>query len=137
MRCAIFAMLQTHQYGQPYKSGLTITAVRVRYQISMMERDTKGMVTSSHTQPTFPLFSTPMVCRSSSVSLWPIWAVINELPQGDQKRTVYSFWLLYMCCRFKRQHMLLLGTFYSSSKPLINMFLRPVMDDLVTRDGES
>ena len=35
--------------------------------------------------------------------------------------------------------MLLLGTFYSSSKPLINMFLRPVMDDLVAlfRDGES
>ena len=27
--------------------------------------------------------------------------------------------------------MLLLGIFYSSSKPLMNMYLRPVMDDII------
>ena len=32
--------------------------------------------------------------------------------------------------RFLRQHMLLLAIFYSKEKPVINMFLRPVIDDI-------
>ena len=34
--------------------------------------------------------------------------------------------------------MLLLGIFYSSDKPLMNMFLRPIVDDInhIYREGE-
>jgi hypothetical protein len=40
--------------------------------------------------------------RSSKVSIWPVWAIVNELPPSK---------------RFLRQHMLLLGIFYSRDKP--------------------
>ncbi len=32
--------------------------------------------------------------------------------------------------RFLHQHMILLGIFYSQDKPVMNMFLRPVIDDI-------
>jgi hypothetical protein len=62
------------------------------------------------------------IYRSSNVSIWPVWAAVNELPPS---------------LRFLRQHMLLLAIFYSKEKPVINMFLRPVIDDInmVYREG--
>ena len=36
----------------------------------------------------------------------------------------------YILYRFLRQHMLLLGVFYSSDKPTVNMYLRPRIDEL-------
>ena len=43
-----------------------------------------------------------------------------------------------LLCRFKRQHMLLCGILYSSNKPLMNMYLRPIVDDLLRlfREGK-
>ena len=40
--------------------------------------------------------------------------------------------------RFLKQHMLLLGIFYPKEKPLMNVYLRPIIDDInkVYKQGE-
>ena len=40
--------------------------------------------------------------------------------------------------RFLKQHMLLLGIFYSKEKPPMNVYLRPIIDDInkVYKQGE-
>ncbi|KAL5011498.1 hypothetical protein ScPMuIL_004363 [Solemya velum] len=56
-----------------------------------------------------PLYS------SSSVSLWPVYFLINEIP--PQKR-------------FRKKNMLLWGVWQGRGKPNMNMFLRPLVIDL-------
>lgn len=94
------------------------------------------------------------VYRSSNISIWPVWAALNELPPSLRCAMAYmliesvyactcivdlvTLYLLFHCgvitfpfsSRFLRQYMLLLAIFYSKEKPVINMFLLPVIDNI-------
>lgn len=65
------------------------------------------------------------------VSIWPVRGVINKLPPSKGICTI-KFGHMYFF-RFLRQHMLLLGIFYSSDKPLLNTFLRPMFINKVSK----
>jgi len=56
-----------------------------------------------------PLYS------SSSISLWPVYLLINEIPPKK---------------RFRKKNMLLWGVWQGAGKPNMNMFLRPMVIDL-------
>ena len=60
--------------------------------------------------------------QSSKVSLWPVYLIVNELPPKQ---------------RFTRKNMILWGIWQGCGKPKMNMFLRPLVEDLVFlyRDG--
>lgn len=55
------------------------------------------------------------IFRSSKVSMWPIWLVVNELPPE---------------LRFSKSHMLLAGLWYAEEKPTMTSFLRPLVEEI-------
>lgn len=71
-----------------------------------------------------------------------MWAVVNELPRTQ--RYALCVWLKNVCTRtvcdgcitslclysFRQQHMILLGIYYSDKKPPMNVFMRPIMEDI-------
>ena len=69
----------------------------------------KSNVTSLFTDG-IPLF------QSSKVSLWPVYLIINEFPPKQ---------------RFTRKNMILWGIWQGCGKPQMNMFLKPLVEDLV------
>lgn len=54
--------------------------------------------------------------KSSGVQLWPVYLLINEIPPKE---------------RFHRKNMLLWGIWQGKGKPRMNMFLRPLIQDLL------
>lgn len=54
--------------------------------------------------------------KSSSVSLWPVYLLINEIPPQQ---------------RFRKKNMVLWGVWQGVGKPNMNMFLRPLVMDLI------
>lgn len=54
--------------------------------------------------------------KSSSISLWPVYLLINEIPAKE---------------RFLRKNMLLWGVWQGNGKPKMNMFLHPLVIDLL------
>lgn len=54
------------------------------------------------------------IFKSSKVSLWPIQVAINELPYHS-----------------RRQYMMLTGLWCGSSKPIMKLFLKPFVDELI------
>ena len=54
--------------------------------------------------------------KSSSVSLWPVYLLINEIPPRE---------------RFSKKNMILWGIWQGVGKPKMNMFLRPLVTDSV------
>ncbi|KAJ8319715.1 hypothetical protein KUTeg_002736 [Tegillarca granosa] len=54
--------------------------------------------------------------KSSSVSLWPVYVLINEIPPKS---------------RFQRKNMILWGIWQGVGKPNMNMFLKPLVVDLM------
>ena len=70
----------------------------------------KSNVTLSLFTGGIPLF------QSSKVSLWPVYLIINKLPPKQ---------------RFTRKNMILWGIWQGCGKPQMNMFLRPLVEDLV------
>ncbi len=73
--------------------------------------------------------------RSSQVSIWPIWILINELPpsQRSARDCVYIIscqnYLKYLNFRFLK-NMLLVGIWYSREKPTMTTFLKPFIDSV-------
>ncbi|XP_069102037.1 uncharacterized protein [Argopecten irradians] len=59
--------------------------------------------------------------KSSSVSLWPVYLLINELPPKE---------------RFQRKNLILWGVWKGVGKPQMSMFLRPLIKDLITLHQE-
>ncbi|VDI25225.1 Hypothetical predicted protein [Mytilus galloprovincialis] len=65
---------------------------------------------------TFSLFTDGIpLFQSSKVSLWPVYMILNELPPKQ---------------RFTRKNMVLWGIWQGCGKPQMNMFLRPLVEDL-------
>ena len=54
------------------------------------------------------------VFKSSNTSLWPVYFLINNLPIEE-----------------RRKHIVLAGLWYGSKKPVMNCFLKPLVDELV------
>lgn len=54
--------------------------------------------------------------KSSSTSIWPVYLLINEIPRKE---------------RFNKKNMLLWGVWQGIGKPKMNMFLRPLVRDLL------
>lgn len=73
------------------------------------------------------------VFRSSTVSMYPIWLTINELPPLVRyisslkiKKIVYSI----LICRFSKRNLLLGGLWFSKAKPTMSTFLHPIVDEI-------
>ena len=45
--------------------------------------------------------------------------------------TLLTCYMPIISCRFRREYTLLLGIFYSANRPLMNKYLRPILDDLI------
>ncbi|XP_039304914.1 uncharacterized protein LOC120357714 [Solenopsis invicta] len=57
--------------------------------------------------------------NSSKMSMWPIQVVINELPY-----------------RLRRQNVMLCGLWYGTDKPVIDLFMKPFVDELIILHNE-
>ena len=75
------------------------------------------------------------IFKSSSVSIWPIWLVINELPPPLRYKCTFAIiilnWLCYMhyfTLRFSKRNMILVGLWCAKEKSSMNTFLRPLVD---------
>ena len=61
------------------------------------------------------------VFKSSKISIWPMYLMINELPCKERKR---------------KSNMLFYGLWFGKTKPLINLFCGPLLETLVKLETE-
>lgn len=70
--------------------------------------------------------------KSSTVSMWPIWILINELPITMR----YELILISLGGsstknnRFSKKNKILSGIWCAKEKPTMNLFLKPLMDSM-------
>lgn len=71
------------------------------------------------------------IFKLSSVSIWPIWVVINELPPPLRYKCTFTIIILNWSCymhyftlRFSKSNMILVGLWCTKEKPSTNAFLR-------------
>ena len=78
--------------------------------------------------------------RSSTVSLWPLWLVINELPPSVRFACTLPFCPLSpkftpnkpcVCTyRFSKDNMILAGLWFAREKPTMTTYMYPLMSEL-------